>query len=270
VEDWDSDEDSIPNISDNCPAVGNRLQRDTDGDGIGDACDVCPFGGDPVGDGTCDVSVDIIEPEFTCVIRTDSLGGYCLLDFGIENSSAEGTASVSLTTEMRVADQTAGCESADPLSLVGPQQFTMVAGESRHYIRIHYFDCDSLGTVSVNGLIEVSAYGYASDSWSQVFAGQIVESPTPTVTPAFTVHPSSPVPTPSSTESGIVRIEPGVGGSSGPSLAGNADGIGGPVALPAGGGPQGEASPPWAALAGLVLLALGTLALSAGFATRRR
>ncbi len=38
----DSDNDFIPNISDNCPNVVNTFQQDSDGDLIGDACDNCP------------------------------------------------------------------------------------------------------------------------------------------------------------------------------------------------------------------------------------
>lgn len=38
----DTDGDGIADDRDNCPFVSNRDQRDTDGDGVGDACDNCP------------------------------------------------------------------------------------------------------------------------------------------------------------------------------------------------------------------------------------
>lgn len=39
----DTDGDGIPDDRDNCPFVPNRDQKDTDGDGVGDACDNCPL-----------------------------------------------------------------------------------------------------------------------------------------------------------------------------------------------------------------------------------
>ncbi len=42
----DSDGDGVNNNQDNCPFVNNPLQEDLDNDGVGDVCDMCP-GSDP-------------------------------------------------------------------------------------------------------------------------------------------------------------------------------------------------------------------------------
>ncbi|HLK12777.1 MAG TPA: thrombospondin type 3 repeat-containing protein [Candidatus Binatia bacterium] len=39
----DTDGDGIPDVRDNCPYIYNPAQTDTDGDGIGDLCDPCPL-----------------------------------------------------------------------------------------------------------------------------------------------------------------------------------------------------------------------------------
>lgn len=57
----DSDGDGLLDTLDNCPFVANFDQTDTDGDGSGDACDICPGGDDNLdadGDGVpnfCDI-----------------------------------------------------------------------------------------------------------------------------------------------------------------------------------------------------------------------
>jgi hypothetical protein len=43
----DADHDGVPDAADNCPTTANADQRDTDGDHIGDACDVLPPGNLP-------------------------------------------------------------------------------------------------------------------------------------------------------------------------------------------------------------------------------
>ncbi len=45
VDEADSDNDGIPDVSDNCPLVYNPDQTDTDGNGIGDACEINKTGG---------------------------------------------------------------------------------------------------------------------------------------------------------------------------------------------------------------------------------
>lgn len=67
----DSDGDGIPDAEDNCPWVYNPDQADRDGDGVGDACDNCPDHPNPgqedqdrdgVGD-LCDNCPEIFNPE---------------------------------------------------------------------------------------------------------------------------------------------------------------------------------------------------------------
>ncbi|MFO0840652.1 MAG: thrombospondin type 3 repeat-containing protein [Phycisphaerae bacterium] len=45
----DRDADGVPDDKDNCPDVSNADQRDTNGDGIGDACETVVVGGDDSG-----------------------------------------------------------------------------------------------------------------------------------------------------------------------------------------------------------------------------
>jgi hypothetical protein len=262
----DVDSDGAGDACDVCPDAPDTGE-DTDNDGTGDACDICPFGGDPGGDGVCDVDIEIVDEELVCDLQPP--GGYartCVLTFGIHNATQAGSAFVSVDASLTIGDGTANCHGVDPFSLIPLRDFTMEAGETRHYLRIATLDCSSSGSVSVNATVEISSQGFASDSWSRVFAGQIVESPTPTSTPAFTVQPSSPFPTPIEADG----TEPGAGGQGGASLGGYAAGMGGPAAFPAGGGPTESRPTPWTVPAGLTILALGTIALSAASAARRR
>ena len=67
--------------SDNCPAVANAGQEDTDDDGAGDACDACPLdpGRDPDGDGVCGASDNCphLATSETTDTDLDGLGDAC-------------------------------------------------------------------------------------------------------------------------------------------------------------------------------------------------
>jgi hypothetical protein len=50
----DRDEDGIADGTDNCPAINNPDQNDTDGDELGDLCDLCPLDVENDADGVCE------------------------------------------------------------------------------------------------------------------------------------------------------------------------------------------------------------------------
>ncbi|MCA9539819.1 MAG: thrombospondin type 3 repeat-containing protein, partial [Myxococcales bacterium] len=73
----DSDGDGIGDACDNCPNDRNANQVDTDGDGRGDACDDCNFGGNEVCDGRdndCDMRTDEGNPGGNAQCQTGQPG----------------------------------------------------------------------------------------------------------------------------------------------------------------------------------------------------
>lgn len=81
---WDSDLDGLGDACDNCPSVWNDDQSDEDGDALGDACDACPAnwsrsGGDADGDSigdSCDNCPSV--PNLTQAdFDGDGLGNQC-------------------------------------------------------------------------------------------------------------------------------------------------------------------------------------------------
>lgn len=94
----DIDNDGVPDQQDNCPLTANPDQIDTDGDGLGDACDPTPTGGVPPclasldfnGDGRLDVNDVMIfrdafgstsgDPNYNAEVDIDGDGDVDLFD----------------------------------------------------------------------------------------------------------------------------------------------------------------------------------------------
>jgi hypothetical protein len=82
----DTDEDGIPDDSDNCPKLANAGQTDNDGDSVGDVCDNCPqianadqmdVDGDGFGD-DCDNCPDVFNPyPYQADLDGDGMGDLC-------------------------------------------------------------------------------------------------------------------------------------------------------------------------------------------------
>jgi hypothetical protein len=93
----DPDSDGVFNGCDNCQNTHNPTQIDSDGDGKGDACDVCPFTrpGDVTGDGVLD-GRDVVR--FTALLfdasptSAEICGGDFDLDNGIDTGDNPGFA----------------------------------------------------------------------------------------------------------------------------------------------------------------------------------
>ena len=78
----DADEDYIPDMCDNCPNVFNLDQHDSDGDGIGDACQ-----GPPEITSVCDGVVHNSDGSITITVCAEGSGGNTM-DFELQTSES--------------------------------------------------------------------------------------------------------------------------------------------------------------------------------------
>ena len=99
----DRDGDGVLSPADNCPGVANKDQKDTDGDGRGDACDVCPTANP--GDATCALSI--------YELKTPVNGTRPLVGFNVAISSAVVTAVKDKSYFIQVPDAERDARGAD-------------------------------------------------------------------------------------------------------------------------------------------------------------
>ena len=82
----DPDDDLLPDaLGENCQGVSNAAQLDTDGDGVGDACDNCPSVANGADTGICLAGDNLAQRGYACSTDTDcELGapgtGFCSND----------------------------------------------------------------------------------------------------------------------------------------------------------------------------------------------
>lgn len=122
----DTDGDTVPDASDNCPTVSNPNQADTDADGVGDACDNCPVANsdqadtdaDGVGD-ACDNCVTVANSSQVDA-DGDGIGDACdSTPLGLCNGytvTIRGTPGDDILTGTAGADVIAGLEGNDTIS----------------------------------------------------------------------------------------------------------------------------------------------------------